>query len=907
MANSTKDLILNYLSDLSESFDFTQVNHFTASSISDEMHISRSLASQYLNELVKEKSVMKINSRPVYFLHRKKMEELYQTTFQDDDFYDLEEVKEYVANHSKGEGDYSKIIGNDKSLAGLIKQLRESFEYPPSGLPMIVYGEKGTGKRTLCTTIFENAARKGTIGEDTKLMKLEFSSSNSEDMLHLVFGHKNKPGIVNTYNNIVFIFCGVQHMSEEFQDQLCQLIEMDKNHYINQFKNKVIRYMFICDINPNLFMDERLLKNIPVILNVPSLKEKSNEEKEELIIHFIQQEGKKMDKTLKISNVVLRALVNGDYDSNMIGLQSTIRIMCASALRESAGKSEAIIHTYNLPEHLLRTMPIMINEDVIYIDTTTYKKSEQIDFILDYFNRIFKPFSKTNNFFEALIESKHNFDLLGDYLSYKQRIPPDRIKGTEISLSNILDIVLKKRYMNLPSGFCCTLAKLIYIHDLYSSSIQKWQQDNRNLIDDVMNQMKVHLLNESMIVEDITRLMSTNLEMNTTDILSAMMMVYLHHYNTQQTNRKIFGMIVCHGYSTATSIADAVNSLLETYVFDAVDMPLDITVDEIKEILVERLDRMNNNADVIVMVDMGSLEQLGKSLSTTINCNVGVINNVSTRLALNVGNCILNEKDMKTTLQQVSENSIANYTIIDRKKNDTILFTSESGIHMAQRMRELFENSFPSQVPVDLEVCDYNQLLASGQNHEVFTNNNVLFITGTANPHIENQIFIALEEIISGNNIDVIMNRLSKYLKPEELNQLLDDLRKNFTLQNVVGYLTILNPKVLLDNVSYAVDSLQDHLEKRFGGKTLIGIYIHVCCLIERLVTKSAITEFNGLENFERDHQDFIKNVHDSFMTLSKRYNITIPTSEIAYLYEFILADEKRFEEGELLSRLDRK
>ena len=72
MANSTKDLILSYLSDLSENFDFTQVNHFTASSISDEMHISRSLASQYLNELVKEKSVMKINSRPVYFFHRKR-------------------------------------------------------------------------------------------------------------------------------------------------------------------------------------------------------------------------------------------------------------------------------------------------------------------------------------------------------------------------------------------------------------------------------------------------------------------------------------------------------------------------------------------------------------------------------------------------------------------------------------------------------------------------------------------------------------------------------------------------------------------------------------------------------------------------------------------------------------------
>ena len=168
---------------------------------------------------------------------------------------------------------------------------------------------------------------------------------------------------LDVYKRQVFMLCGIQHMSEDFQNRFCQLIEMDKSRYRGQYKNKIIRYMFICDTNPNLFINERLLKNIPVILNVPSLKEKSNEEKEELIIHFIQQEGKKMEKTIKISNVVLRALVNGDYDNNMIGLQSTIRIMCASALRESAGKSEAIIHTYHLPEHLLTTMPKMCIRD----------------------------------------------------------------------------------------------------------------------------------------------------------------------------------------------------------------------------------------------------------------------------------------------------------------------------------------------------------------------------------------------------------------------------------------------------------------------------------------------------------------------------------------------------------------
>lgn len=894
MSGSTKDTILQYVCDLTQGFDFTQVKYFTAKSISDEMHISRSLASQYLNELVKEKLIMKVNSRPVYFFHRQKMEEVFKISFQEDDFYDLQEVKQYINDHSVGDGDYSKIIGYDKSLAGAIKQLREGFEYPPCGLPIILYGEKGTGRRTLSKIIYENAARKGKISETAKVFRIEFSPTNSNELLEKVFGNTHKSGIVDAYNQMILILGGAQYMSEKFQEKLCQLIELDKSVTSQKIKNKMIRYIILSDIHPSLFMIDRLLKNIPIIIHLPSLKEKSKEEVEELIIHFMKKEGHKMNKTVKVSNTVLRALVSGNYSHNIIGLQSAIQVMCASALRENENKNEIVIHTYDLPEHLLRTLPIVTDEDIVYIDTSTYKKSEQIDFILDYFQLILKPFLKNEDFNVALKEGKHNFDLLSDYLSYKQRIAPERIKGIEISLSNIIDTVLKKRYMNLPSGFSSTLSKLIYINNLYDASISKWQQENHMDITEILRSMKAHYMNEAMIVEELVRLINSNLETEINELFMIMMLINLIHYNATRKNQKIFGMIVCHGYSTATSIAEAVNTLLESYIFDAVDMSLDVTVDEIKEILLEKLNYMHSNADVIIMVDMGSLEQLGKSLSTAINCNVGVINNVSTRLALNIGNAILNEKDMVSTLQHVSEHSKANYTIITRKKSDTILFTSESGIHMAQRMRELFENSFPAkQIPVDLVVCDYNQLIANGSSHEVFNSNNVLFITGTSNPHVKGHEFVALEDIISGNNIDMIMTRLSQYLNNEELDQLLNDLRKNFTLLNVVGYLTILNPKILLDNVSMAVDALQEYMQRRFSGKTLIGIYIHVCCLIERLVTKTAITSFEDLEGFEKNHQEFIQYVHDSFAIISKRYNITIPTSEIAYLYEFIAADSQ--------------
>lgn len=68
---STREEIFSYLEKISRNFSLQDLKRFTANDISETLSISRNLASQYLNELVKEKLAIKINSRPVYFLHKK--------------------------------------------------------------------------------------------------------------------------------------------------------------------------------------------------------------------------------------------------------------------------------------------------------------------------------------------------------------------------------------------------------------------------------------------------------------------------------------------------------------------------------------------------------------------------------------------------------------------------------------------------------------------------------------------------------------------------------------------------------------------------------------------------------------------------------------------------------------------
>ena len=71
------------------------------------------------------------------------------------------------------------------------------------------------------------------------------------------------------------------------------------------------------------------------------------------------------------------------------------------------------------------------------------------------------------------------------------------------------------------------------------------------------------------------------------------------------------------------------------------------------------------------------------------------------------------------------------------------------------------------------------------------------------------------------------------------------------------------------------------------------GFMIHLCCLVERLVTKTPIDNYQDLEEFEQKHADFIRQVRDSFQDISRHYRVALPVSEIAYIYDYMHLNSK--------------
>ena len=104
-----------------------------------------------------------------------------------------------------------------------------------------------------------------------------------------------------------------------------------------------------------------------------------------------------------------------------------------------------------------------------------------------------------------------------------------------------------------------------------------------------------------------------------------------------------------------------------------------------------------------------------------------------------------------------------------------------------------------------------------------------------------------------------------------------------------------------MNEISSTTESVRGNRKSRVGqvvsdvqSKTIVGIYIHICFLVERLVTKTALEKYTDLSSFEKQHEDFIAAVNRSFEVMLQHYHVKLPLSEIAYLFEYIENDVRK-------------
>ena len=792
---STKEELYLYLEKISRGYALKDLKYFTANHISESLNISRNLASQYLNELVKEERAIKVNSRPVYFFHKKNVEREAQVALETCVFSGMDDFQRKCRS-DENKRDFQKAIGYYLSLSSCIEQCKAAVKYPPNGLPALFNGAGGTGKAFLSRLMYEYAVNErviGTAGAASLPPYITVDCSeyaqNEEKFAISLCGSEDGKGWLAKANGGILFFDEIDRLPFSGQELIYSYLisgQYKGYHDDEHVFESNARLVFSTTKVPAETLYKPLARMIPIVIPVPTLHERTADEKEEMLVSFLKAEGRRMGVDVSISQNAFHCMLEFSYENNIDELKTCVTSSCAGAYLEKTSDGIAI-HSYHLPEYMLSSLKLEVEDkDKRMIHLNSYSRDTSLGQTVQYFQimlDVFEDYRQDMLSFDGLMmEFRKQLNDYYDYLIYGQKLVNIKISTYEQLINQIFENVGEMYGISLSKKYSHLLARRLYIQLQGDHLIDNWMKQNHNEIEEMFQAVSAVLEKESVICSRIVNLIKLNLDIE----------------------------------------ADSLNQLFLL------------------------LDIKNQN------------------------------------------------QKLEDILKRASESNVCTYRIIHNvQKEDAVIFSGENGIDTTEKLKELILKTSATSIPVKFVAYDYYRLMKNGSHDEIFQQYHVKCIIGLFNPEIEGIPFISLEDIISMNSAEKLTNIFSEYLDEEQMEIFNQNLVKNFSLQNVVESITILNPDKLLDEVEQAVGRLQKITGRKIAGRIMIGLYVHLCCLVERLVTKTPIDNYQDLEEFEQKHADFIRQVRDSFQDISRHYRVALPVSEIAYIYDYMHLNSK--------------
>lgn len=319
-------------------------------------------------------------------------------------------------------------------------------------------------------------------------------------------------------------------------------------------------------------------------------------------------------------------------------------------------------------------------------------------------------------------------------------------------------------------------------------------------------------------------------------------------------------------------------------------MPIDIPLAHIVTKVLDYIENNDVSKGLIILVDMGSLKDIDEQFKQHINGPVAIINNVSTQMALYVGNMLEKDLFLDEIIEKLKEeNQIESKLIYPKREKEKIIISScQTGMGTALQIQKLLESSIPNDIPVKVMAHDYNRLKELGISESIFQVYDVLAIVGTADPCISELPYISLEDIISGTGEEKIRNVFVPFVSEEKFIEINNNIVRNCSLERVIDSITLLDSEKILMHVEDFVSRLEIRLRRRISNERKIGLYVHISCLVERLIRKVPIENYPNLDEFEKCQKEMIEIIKNSFSVIEQLYNVKINTAEIGYIFDYI-------------------
>ena len=865
--------------------------------IAEELELRRNVVSQYLNELVDEKKAIKSKTRPVLFTY-------------------IDSNEKVNSSGNDGEDIFRELVGYNGSLKTAVKQCKSAAFYPSKDMSVLLTGPSGVGKSFIANLLHKYAEQRGRIEEGAPFIVFNCAdyADNPELLSANLFGYKKGAftgadkdhiGSLELADGGYLFLDEVHRLSPEGQEKL--FVFMDKGLFKRVGESKAerkanVRFIFATTESPEETLLETFTRRIPLVVNIPKLVDRPIDERLTMIYKFFSSESKEIHKDIKVSKDVINYILSQKKAGNIGSLKNLIKLCCAWSYKDQQDEDIITIgkgYVKDLEGVERNNVKQFFYDDFMYISSEGQGIKEIHTISNDNFIRINEIIYEVEEVLNEYIQNKVSLEELKKKINIELNrslglmvYEESSNEGNDLIESLYLDTVtntLKAVEGTYGIKYYGNTSKIITKILLYfkNNNLDVLSSSSFNSIKIIRAIVAKKLSKASIVAEKLIRNLESNLDYKLDPRIELIILMYFFAMMSNESTQ-INAIIVAHGYSTASSIASVANQMFEQFIFEAFDMPVDMSPIEVKNQIKQYISGIDTSKGTIILVDMGSLVNIDRDLKDVIEGDLGIINNITTNIALDIAGRIINGQDVRSMIEGIEKNNVLSCKYIEgKKKKKAILTTCISGIGTAVKLKKLIRECIGS-ADIEVKEYEYSKLSLMGKEDKIFSEYDVRLIISTTKIDIDGAECLLLQDLMSGDSDDIFVNALKEITLDKNIDMIRQDLVKMFSMENLVSRMTILNPGKIINEVEDIIINYERILGIIFCSELKMTLYIHVSILIERLMIKQGLEFELGERDYEEKNNKFIEITNKIFNPLLREYNLSITTKEISIIQTII-------------------
>ena len=399
--------------------------------------------------------------------------------------------------------------------------------------------------------------------------------------------------------------------------------------------------------DPNTTLLKTFTRRIPMTIHIPNIKDRTIEERYNLISTFMREESGRLNEKIKLSVNSIKALLVYECTNNVGQLRADIQLICAKVYASfiSGKKKEMSINSLDLPEHIRKGLYEDIEHRQLWSKFIEINKKYYI-FDKSEDEIIFEDYKDDNSIYEKINIKYHelkskgmNEEIIQDAMKNEVKEYFKKIENTFDSsklesfinkeIIKVIKEIIEYSERNLDRKFSDKVYYGMAVH--INSSIER-VRSNKKITNPQLNKIRTENEEEFNISLDCLRIIEKALDIRMPIDEAGFLAMFFSYDNKVEINKdkEVKIIVVAHGAETATSMADAANSLLGSKYAIGINAPINEKPEEVLRRIRRFIRDRKISSDILLLVDMGSLTTFGGEIESEFNIRVKIFPLVST-------------------------------------------------------------------------------------------------------------------------------------------------------------------------------------------------------------------------------------------------------------------------------------